>query len=204
MKSRGWSDAGTIEEMERDCYRIEGLKLRTVLDIGANIGSFARQVCQLNPQAHVWCYEPEPENFALLVDNTHGLSVTLEQAAVWANGGGVEIAAQRGLSHVCDGTRCRVPHEPPVPVNSRPLDEILAEHESVDLLKMDVEGAEFAILDACPLSALRKIKYLRMEIHDYEGHRRRHKLYERLSEVFTIRIEEFVPNDGGLWLGERR
>lgn len=203
MISRGWSDDGTIEEMDRDCYQIAGLALRTVLDIGANIGSFTRQVCDLNPNVHVECYEPEADNFALLERNTEGLPVTLHQVAVWSHDEGLTIAGQRGLSHVCPGIGCRATrdHHAPQPVPSRTLESILA--EPFDLLKMDVEGAEFDILENCPLDALRKVRYLRMELHDYFDDTRRHALYERLGEVFAINIVDFVRGAGGIWVGER-
>jgi FkbM family methyltransferase len=37
-----------------------------ILDIGANVGSFAAWALKRWPGAHVYCYEPLPNNFALL------------------------------------------------------------------------------------------------------------------------------------------
>lgn len=45
---------------------IHRLKLRTVLDIGANTGQFAITIKSVLPEAHVYAFEPLPECFAQL------------------------------------------------------------------------------------------------------------------------------------------
>jgi FkbM family methyltransferase len=56
-----------------------------ILDIGANVGSFAAWALKRWPGAHVHCYEPLPDNFALLTKNLGqfaGRSVSLNNFAV--------------------------------------------------------------------------------------------------------------------------
>jgi len=56
-----------------------------ILDIGANVGSFAAWALRRWPGAHVHCYEPLPDNFALLKRNLgqcEGKSVSLYNFAV--------------------------------------------------------------------------------------------------------------------------
>jgi FkbM family methyltransferase len=56
-----------------------------ILDIGANIGSFAAWALKRWPGCHVHCYEPLPDNFALLKRNLgqfKGRSVSLHNFAV--------------------------------------------------------------------------------------------------------------------------
>jgi FkbM family methyltransferase len=56
-----------------------------ILDIGANVGSFAAWALKRWPGAHVHCYEPLPDNFALLRRNLgqfEGKSVSLHNFAV--------------------------------------------------------------------------------------------------------------------------
>ncbi|HEY7558313.1 MAG TPA: FkbM family methyltransferase [Candidatus Binatia bacterium] len=56
-----------------------------ILDIGANVGSFAAWALRRWPGAHVHCYEPLPDNFALLRRNLgqfEGKSVSLHNFAV--------------------------------------------------------------------------------------------------------------------------
>jgi FkbM family methyltransferase len=56
-----------------------------ILDIGANVGSFAAWAMGRWPGCHVHCYEPLPDNFALLKSNLghlEGTSVTLHNFAI--------------------------------------------------------------------------------------------------------------------------
>jgi FkbM family methyltransferase len=56
-----------------------------ILDIGANVGSFAAWAVERWPGCHVHCYEPLPDNFVLLKSNLghlDGTSVTLNNFAV--------------------------------------------------------------------------------------------------------------------------
>jgi FkbM family methyltransferase len=47
------------------CYNLPCEPIK-VLDIGANVGAFARWAIGRWPKCHVFCYEPHPDNFALL------------------------------------------------------------------------------------------------------------------------------------------
>ena len=56
-----------------------------ILDIGANVGSFAAWALKRWPGCHVHCYEPLPDSFALLTRNLGqfaGSSVSLNNFAV--------------------------------------------------------------------------------------------------------------------------
>ena len=51
------------------------------------------------------------------------------------------------------------------------LGQLLLDHtiESVDLLKIDVEGGEYAILESTPADVLSRIRNIVFEYHDIEG-----------------------------------
>jgi FkbM family methyltransferase len=64
-------------------YDVHGAPM--ILDIGANVGSFAAWALQRWPRAHVHCYEPLPDNFVFLKRNLgslEGTSVSLNNFAV--------------------------------------------------------------------------------------------------------------------------
>jgi len=80
-----WTRPGTLdinivsENIQGDCYRLKTLKERGILlefvvDIGAHIGGFAASVKALWPEATIVCFEPLPDNFELLVENTKAFS----------------------------------------------------------------------------------------------------------------------------------
>ncbi|GAB0119320.1 FkbM family methyltransferase [Acidisoma sp. 7E03] len=55
------------EEIRFFADRLDGQRLYTLLDIGANIGLFSRQMTRVFPQiARLYCFEPSPLNFAAL------------------------------------------------------------------------------------------------------------------------------------------
>jgi len=47
------------------------------------------------------------------------------------------------------------------------LEEILTRYRWIDVLKMDIEGAEFKLMEHTPREALKKVGQITMEVHDY-------------------------------------
>lgn len=149
-----------------------------VVDIGAHIGSFALACIRRNAK-RVICYEPDPENFEILVANLTGTADTepvtqIEaiNAAMWSKEGQF-ICLRKPLDH--DGNLGRntghidifgVNIPDPVPSHNvtRGINEELARiGEPIDIIKLDCEGAEWSILDAADLSEVKEIK---VELHN--------------------------------------
>lgn len=207
----GWSDPGVLREMAEDPYQIEHLDLATIVDIGANIGGFCVKAARLNPLATIDAYEPDLDNWSYLTLNIADYpNIHAYNTAVWEHDNGVLLTPGEGLAHVClvdDPHFCKAypDHEGiPVRVPSITLDEILDGHTTVDCVKLDVEGAEFQILHAASDTTLNKIRYLRLELHDYFGYDIRNRLHARLSEHFHLNEPYMVLGHGGIWLGEHR
>lgn len=120
---------------------------QVVLDIGANIGYytllFARQV---GPQGHVYAFEPEPTNYALLCQNVvlNGYrNVTLINGAVANRTGRLSLfisQSNQGDHRLYDSHDGRERIE----VRSMRLDDTFADsdHQKIDFVKMDIQGAE--------------------------------------------------------------
>jgi len=130
-----------------------------VLDLGANVGSFAIKALHCGA-ARVECYEPEPENYALLVENMQPYPhVRCHQKAVWAPG----VATVR-LVTTYPGTAMHFVHERgDVEVEAIGLDAILVELGEVETLKLDVEGSELPILASA--KELRRCRHIVGEAH---------------------------------------
>jgi FkbM family methyltransferase len=45
---------------------LRGLPFRTIIDVGANTGQFAREISTIFPNARLYCFEPLPETFSIL------------------------------------------------------------------------------------------------------------------------------------------
>lgn len=140
----------------------------TILDFGAHIGSFS--ILAARAGARVLAFEPDPSNFALLEENVRPYPAV--QAVPLA------VAGASGTRTMRRQIRCSTSgwsflesagdSQPAVCIS---LPEILDRWRitHVDLLKLNVEGAEYEIMRASPISVLRKAKRIFLEFHDYHG-----------------------------------
>jgi FkbM family methyltransferase len=168
-------DVWVIKEtcLDRD-YERDGFALQdgwTVVDIGAGLGDFAISVARRFPRARVLAFEPFGESFALLERNTAMNGVTNVVARRLAIGGVV------GVTRLNLGTGVAVQHSTAragaasegESVDEMPLSAALDEAGAVccDFLKLDCEGAEYAILrQAAADGTLDRISRISMEYHD--------------------------------------
>ena len=124
-----------------------------VIDIGAHIGYYTLLAAKLSgPTGKVYAFEAERNNHAVLIKNlsiNNYDSVTATQMAV-SNKNGVSTLyltsldnGRHSLSHH------GLPERGGASVETTTLDEFLASEgwPTVDLIKIDVEGAEGAVLD---------------------------------------------------------
>lgn len=117
--------------------------VRTVFDVGAHRGETALQVAQAFPTARIHCFEPVRPNFRALVEATAQLDVRCVDAAVSDTDG-------IGRFHLGpDSGRCGF-HAvgPGLDVRTITLDTYAsaADVQHVDVLKIDTEGHEPAVL----------------------------------------------------------
>ena len=144
--------------------------LGCVVDIGANIGLFACRVA--DRAARVVCYEPMPGNFSLLERNTAGMrNVERVRAAVSDAEGVVRIyhpaddMVSGGFSQYRVGDLHKAEQYDDVPAVT--LDTVFSRHGigQCDLLKIDAEGAEYAILYAASPGTLARVGCICGEYH---------------------------------------
>ncbi|HLX68179.1 MAG TPA: FkbM family methyltransferase [Verrucomicrobiae bacterium] len=121
----------------------------TVMDVGANVGLLARQFCrQVGSSGRVYAFEPDPLTFQFLEFNTRSFkNKELTQCAVSDNQGPallhLNFTSGTGNSLLNQGHSTES-----VPVTCVSLDEFLKQrgNPSVDVIKIDVEGAELGVL----------------------------------------------------------
>ncbi len=160
--------------VDRD-YDIPGLdwsKARTIVDVGAHVGSFTIWAALRSPTARLLAIEPNPETFPLLLQNLHdnGLQhrVTAVNVAVGASPG---VAALKFIEHSL-GTRVARSGEGRLTVTVQTLEQLFADAgmDEVDLLKMDCEGMEYEVFGALRPDQLRQISAITCEYHPEPGH----------------------------------
>lgn len=158
--------AGVLSDQE---YGHEAIALaRRVLDLGAHIGIAAVWLHLMNPTIELACVEPDPRNLDLLSQNLtqNGINARIISCAVSDVSGQMSFGI--GANPSCSTLRSthHHSHEDSISVEVKTLQQILDRlgWDHVDLIKMDIEGAEGAVLDSCRDWASR-VTTLVMEIH---------------------------------------
>jgi FkbM family methyltransferase len=146
-----------------------------VFDIGANRGAFAREIMQLYG-CRVHAVEPEPElNAELRRYSLPGL--TVQAAAVASRSGTAKlvISTNAEASHLeqADGAPKSLACAAAVEVETITLEGLFAGTgapgalANIDLVKLDVEGAELDVLESTSEQTLARIQQLTVEFHQF-------------------------------------
>jgi FkbM family methyltransferase len=121
----------------------------TVVDVGAHFGYYTLLAARaVGNKGKVFCFEPEPSNYALLLKNiqeNNYNNVVPVQKAVTNTTGPIKLFIAKdpsGHSIARDN-----PHQRSIVVDSITLDEFFTGREHpIHITKIDVEGAEMAVL----------------------------------------------------------
>jgi FkbM family methyltransferase len=139
----------------------------TVVDVGANIGVFTVVAARkLVPRGQVIAIEPNPEAAAVLRQNleNNGIeNVRVIEAAASTQDGQAQLymgSTSLGASTCSNGNGYRSLY-----VRTVDLSKIINATHTVDLLKLDIEGAEWPILFDPGTNMWKKIMRIAMEYH---------------------------------------
>lgn len=145
-----------------ELYRFDAQKpIPVIVDCGANIGLSALYFKTTHPSSQLICFEPDPSNHALLQENlrNNGFSdVDVRQSAVWIHDQGISFKGAGTEASRIDTLGGDVK------VATTRLHDLLMEFETVDFLKIDIEGAEAEVLGDC-LPAMHRVQNLFLEYH---------------------------------------
>jgi FkbM family methyltransferase len=182
------ANASAIVEVFRNAeydVPIDWSSLTLILDVGAHVGAFLCWTAQLSRNARILAFEPEPLNFADLERNVklNGIQerVTLHNAAVASEDGNrlLSVPRERNLATIA----LPIASAAVVSVPTVDLDGYLQEcPETVSLLKMDCEGAEWEIVPSLTDEAWEKIDRVLLECHSLNRHRIA-DMHEMLAEA---------------------
>ncbi len=153
------------EIITTDAYQlqqIDATKVRTVIDIGANVGLFSVRARMLFPHATVFAYEPSPSTFAMLKENTEHLKINCRQMGLGRAGA---MLAMRKQGPNSGQNQFREGEIGDAPAHS--FVEILTGHDLAStVVKVDAEGAEMNIVnDPAAIPLLRQLLCFTAEFH---------------------------------------
>lgn len=143
---------------------IDKVGIKSLIDLGANIGLATLYLASHLPDCKIYCVEPLPENASLLRHNLAGLKerVSIVEAAVSNVSGEVQISlAAEHYNASLKGTGENV-----ITVKSLTMQDLVRDFKiaNIDAIKMDIEGAERELLADSP-TWLNQVKLMLAELH---------------------------------------
>jgi FkbM family methyltransferase len=197
----------TAIETSRIAYLPASLRsgLGTVVDVGANAGQWIAALLAATSVKRVEAFEPNPEAAARLREILKSRSdCRVTQAAVGDSQGEMplNVTANSVFSSLLEpqetlqtdySSGAIVRRSIMVPVTT--LDVALASVDSIDLLKIDVQGFEKQVLDGAGQS-MRRTKAVLIEtnlVSQYVGDQSLWDLHRRLTEDFRFEVWNLSP-----------
>lgn len=166
-----------------------------VIDAGAHIGIFTLYVRALNPVAVVYALEPENENFNLLKKNImknkiSGVKIS-NVALAGKSGERSLLLSPDSINHRLLEDAYAEEKDKAAKVQAVSLDDFLDRNGIVKagLLKMDIEGGEFEVLESASEKSLEKIAAIILEYHD--GDNRNHSEIENIMRCGGFGVQSF-------------
>lgn len=187
------------EIFEENVYEVKDTHFNrggVVVDIGANIGTFSIFAGQYANK--VYAVEPEPNNLAALKNNItlnkmddkiiavpYGISDFKGTAVIHDSGGGSSIKDDGSFG---------------AEIEIMTLNNLFSLYniESVDVLKIDVEGSEIEIILGASKENLNKCKYITMEF-DIRSGIRLGEMTQKLSETHHVKTMGSWERGGMIW-----
>ena len=165
----GTSDVETFEEVfltRQYDLPFAGFEPLHILDLGANIGYASVYFAARWPQARILAVEPATSNLDLLDRNTRPWNhLTCLQAAVWSHPSWVQVANPKDEPNAFRMSESHDSWKENIPAYT--IAQLIERQgcRRLDLLKMDVEGAEAEIFQN-GAAWLDRVKVLIIELHD--------------------------------------
>lgn len=182
----------------------EGIK---VIDIGANVGFFSLYMFSKFPRATVYSYEPMPFNYGQLKqyqEHYQQFDWHTEQRAVADHRDGITL-----FSSTLDAfsTMASVFEEDRkgerIAVETLTLSDVLENYQLdlVNLIKLDCEGSEYAILYNCPKETLAKLQLISIETHPGDSENKNHSgmIAFLKKHGFTLKEQRNSDGTGYIW-----
>ena len=168
-----------------------------ILACGANIGLSVINFKRLYANSRIIAFEPDPEICRVLrrnVEINHLPNVEVIEAAVWTHSGGISFVADRA-----DGGRVDLSERRDgVTVPSVRLHDYL--DTPVDLLKLDIEGAEGKVLFDCA----DRLKNVQMLILEYHGFAHREQEFGGVLDLLRAQGFRYYVKVEQPWLNPSR
>lgn len=193
-------------------YDIKGFKISSkdiVVDIGAQIGTFAVYAAKKVKRGRVFAYEPFLENYKILLKNkklnklknlkAFNLAVSDSKGKVSFYTSKLNSAAPSLIKFQDDHLKIKEK------VSAVSLNDVFTKNKlkQIDFLKIDAEGSEYKIILGSPKSVLAKIKKIVMEYHVVPGLKHKPQDIKTYLEENGFKVKDrripFFPEVGHIY-----
>jgi len=193
--ARNLISSGRWEAYETELFCQSIKPHMTILDVGANLGYYSLVAAKiLNGTGQVIAFEPVPRNYQLFlksIQRNQFKNIILVREALSNINGTREVFLDTRNYGACSFSEKNVGESSPITVETLTLDSCLSKLgvHRVDLLKVDVEGAEALVLEGAK-QTLQQTRLIFMEFWP-EAIRNLHQdpamFLKELSRNFTVR-----------------
>lgn len=175
---------------------------KLIVDVGANVGAWSEAIIKIVAPQHVIAVEPFSNSFAQMKARLSKYpEVKLVQCAIGAQTGktklhSMEDSQWNSLLPVREEVKGHYPtlkgvkERAIVEVDVIRLDDLLQDVQEIDLLKIDVQGGEWAVMDGA-IETLKRTKAVFLEVNfvsHYEGDRLFFELDQRMRDQFGFQL----------------
>jgi len=147
---------------------LENFRPKVIMDFGSNIGSTLVDFAVHYPEAKIYGFEMDAENFSLAKYNTNKFSnIEVKNIAIWVKDETIfydNNTREDGYQIAGSGKDVNK-----ISVRAMSILGILKENniDFVDYVKMDIEGSERDIFFECDLDWLNYISVINIELHNF-------------------------------------
>jgi len=177
----------------------------TIFDVGAHVGQTSRLFRRIFPNSRIFAFEPFPESFQLCKEQLKDdiLSNVINIAISNINGSQILHVNSRSATNSILETDARASEtwgsdvcstEKTVEVRTETLDVFLARESirQIDILKLDVQGAEYLVMDGAQESCRqKKIGAIYAEIITQPTYERQMRFDKMLAVYYELGFELF-------------
>jgi FkbM family methyltransferase len=145
-----------------EIYRFDsGRSGPVIYDCGANLGTSCLYFIKLYPNARIKAFEADPAVAEILAENVGNFrNIEIINKAVWIDESGIEISQEGADAASIYGKKNKIK------VDSVNLNKLIEAEETIDMLKIDIEGAEAEVIKSCREN-LHKAENIFIEYHSF-------------------------------------
>jgi FkbM family methyltransferase len=198
---RGYADCGVMSHFYIEGYEIvsASTEVKWIIDLGANIGDETVKFALRHPKASILAIEPEGENFKLLVANSKVFSPRIFplHCGIWWRDARLNI--RPGPTN----ESFTVEEAPAGSIKGRCIRSLMNEFgiEQIDILKIDIEGAEFELFKDGVEDWLPAVRSVVIEISDHERAGSMQNFF-RAFEKLELKFDFFICGENLVGLSQ--